>query len=186
VQYARLTARLTAYIKERVPSVRDSEIADILACMDLRTLRRGERFYEPGRPPEFGLLLTGCVRVYGGKVTFDFVFPCGALVTWIEPELISVECMTRSEIAVWPADIRFTWATLRTEWAQAVLAGIERIARLQQRHVALLYEKGENRYVHALRLFPVRARIALYQLASFIKMTPQSLSRIRAKIARRR
>ena len=185
MQYARLIAPITAYIKERVPTARDSEIANILASMDLRTLRRGERFYEPGRRSEFGLLLTGCVRVYSGKVTYNFAFPIAPLMPFISPAELTIECMTRCEIAVWPAELRFTWADLREEWAQAVLGGIERETKQHMSHLALLFERGSERYQRAVRLFPSRARIPLYQLASFLKMTPQSLSRIRAKIARR-
>ncbi|WP_437714078.1 Crp/Fnr family transcriptional regulator [Sorangium sp. So ce448] len=180
----------------RVP---EEEIRYFLGLTRRVRLDRGELMTRAGeRPRDFGLVLSGLVRKFyvtprGRDVTRGFAME-GELVGAYAALLgkcasqLSVQALEGSSVLVVEFeaferlyDRHPSWNTLGRRVAEALF--VER----EQRAAELLTLSAEQRYETLLARSPALAeRVPQYQIASYLGITPVSLSRIRARRAQRR
>lgn len=157
-----------------------------------RTFRAGEYFSEAGRvAQEIGFVVEGVFRVCyfdreGREITKYFLDEGNFVVDLPSyqfrlPSAEYVQAVTAAEVLVFPARAWQALAATIADWPRAETALIsrallEKVARLRP----LVEENATARYRGFLARFPGLAnRIPLAYLASYLGITPQSLSRIR-------
>jgi len=187
------------YIRERIdPPQR--EIDQLIARMKTRTLQRGENFCEMGQEHhELGLLLKGKMRVFtlsedGDDLTMDFIFPVNpvaslAAATMGEPSRVTIVALEECELGVWPFGIRDELiAHGDRSWMKLIQMELDAVFRRKSQFVISRQSKdAAARYREALKMFPPSAmKLPQYHLASYLGILPQSLSRIRARLSRKK
>ncbi|WP_276134721.1 Crp/Fnr family transcriptional regulator [Polluticoccus soli] len=182
-------------IKKRI-SVSNEEIERFLHLWEVREFKRNELILKAGVIPKFSIfVIKGCLRQFfvndegaesivyfaeerhfigdlpalRNKVSSDFNFqaiePCVLLT-------ISSENWERSFQL-------FPW------WAEAHIKGYQKWATLMQQQMAdMQLRSGEERYLDLLKKRPgLFQRVPQHFIASYLGLSPESLSRIRKKLA---
>lgn len=189
---------LRAYLHRFIPSLSDAAWTPLEAALRPCHLARGAHFVEAGqRRPEVGLLLHGACRLYyprpdGEERTTYFFFENHLLADYPgcltgQASQLSIQALTDCELLV------FDYAVLRRlydEWPV-----YERFGRLLAEYHLL---GTDARLVEQLTLSPearyrallssgktkIMERIPQHLVANYLGITPVSLSRIRARVAR--
>lgn len=97
---------------------------------------------------------------------------------------MAIAAITPCRLTVWPFD---AWTALHDRHAEWQKCG-RRIAetlyvRKEQREISFLLQDAENRYRTMLAMFPATlAEVPQYDLASYLGIRPQSLSRLRRRL----
>jgi CRP-like cAMP-binding protein len=180
--------------------VRVSELAaSDLAVLDgarTRTCVRGASFLEAGdRAVDCGIVLAGVMREYypladGREANRNFAGPgdgVGSLSDLIsgEPSKSSVMAETDARIVVFPWGVLHDAAQRMPAWNRFVASITERLyVAKARREYELLALDAEARYVQFRKRFAALENdIALRQVASYVGITPEHLSRLRRRIA---
>lgn len=179
------------YIRSR-RTFPDAEVEWLLSRMKVRVIERGAAFCRMGDVHhEIGILLSGLARVFaisgdGEEVTLDFVFPVDLIAavdaaTAETPSQVTIEMLETSSVAVWPFEIRKEAARRHPDWIDFNRIELENLFRRKNRYArALQTQDAATRYRDWVDGHPGAAnRIPQYLIASYLGITPQSLSRIR-------
>jgi len=185
---------LSGYLN-RISPLAPADLAALDAGTRVHSYARGTSFLAAGdRAVECGIVLAGVMREYypladGREVTRNFAGPgdgVGSLSDLIsgEPSRSSVEAETDARVA------QFPWRTLReaadrsTAWSRFLAATTERLYLVKaRREYELLALDAEARYVQFRRRFAaIEDAIALRQVASYVGITPEHLSRLRRRL----
>jgi CRP/FNR family transcriptional regulator, anaerobic regulatory protein len=175
----------------------DAQVHAFVALSQPLTLAKGEYFLREGSVcKHMAYIAEGCVRYYyleakGDEHTGQFFFERG----WIGD---FASCITRRPSvqnfqALESCTIyQFLWADIEALYATD--AAFERFGRklaegvvigAQQRTASLLKQTAEERYLDVLHHRPkVMARVPLLLIASYLGIQPESLSRLRARLAK--
>jgi CRP-like cAMP-binding protein len=159
-----------------------------------KNIRKGEYFSEAGRvASELGLLVKGisrsCYRNNEGLecnkyffMTAQWTGAFGSLFSG-QPSQTSIQALTDCTLLV--AD----FATIRNLYEMH--PPIERLCRLmaeqlyavkEKKEIEMVFVRPEERYFLFLKEFPeLETLIPQYQIATYLNITPQQLSRIRSK-----
>ena len=190
---------LRAYLHRFVPSLTDADWQPLAQALRPRHLVRGEHFVQAGEHrPELALLLRGSCRLYypradGEERTTYFFFENHLMGDYPgclngQPSQLSIQVLTEAEMVV------FDYAVLRQLYEERPV--YERFGRL----VAEYHMLGTDaRLVEQLMLSPeeryrallssgknkILERIPQHLVANYLGVTPVSLSRIRARVARK-
>ncbi|MGZ4036900.1 MAG: Crp/Fnr family transcriptional regulator [Bacteroidia bacterium] len=183
-------------LRKRV-TVPEEEMKKFLELWELKSVKKSELILRAGQTPGFSVfVLEGCLRQYTvsekgeesivyfaeerhfigdmpalrNKIPSDFNFqatePCSLLT-------LSGENWEKSLV-------QFPW------WAQAHLTGYQKWALIMQQQMADMQVKsGEERYLDLFRKRPALfQRVPQHFIASYLGLSPETLSRIRKKSAR--
>jgi CRP-like cAMP-binding protein len=181
-------------IQKRV-KVSEEEIAEFLKLWKFKTFKRNEFILRAGEVPKFSIFVSkGCLRQYivneAGEESIVYFAEerhfIGDLPA-IRERTVSVynfqsieecELLTISAENWELAFIKFPW------WAQAHLTGYQKWAALLQKQLSELHTlTGETRYLNLLKARPLLfQRVPQHYIASFLGLSPETLSRIRKKI----
>lgn len=162
-------------------------------------LRKGDFFVRPGqRVTRFAIVLEGLVRHYyvgaDGKESvkafrgpFEFTAPYAELIQG-KPSRTFIQALDETKL------LAFEWAELETRAKDSVelLRVLRRFAEAQfaikeQREYDFLQLSAEERYLQFCRERKEHLEhVPLHQVASYVGITPVALSRIRARLARKR
>ncbi len=186
---------LRAYI-HRFVLLTDDEWKPLAAALTMRQLRRKQDFITQGAvAPELALALSGACRLYytrpnGEERTTYFFFEnhlIGSYESCLtgQPSLFSIQALVPTELVALP------YAVLRGLYDAFPV--YERFGRLlaeyhllgtDARLAELLLLSPEERYRALLRSHKTKipARIPQHYIASYLGITPVSLSRIRARV----
>ncbi|WP_375417043.1 Crp/Fnr family transcriptional regulator [uncultured Hymenobacter sp.] len=190
---------LRAYLLRFVPELTAADWQPFAEALRSRHLARGEHFVQAGEyRPELALLLSGACRLYyprpdGEERTTYFFFENHLLADYSgcltgRPSQLSIQALTDTELTV------FDYAVLRRLYDKRPV--YERFGRLvaeyhllgtDARLVEQLLLSPEERYRALLTSGKTKIleRIPQHLVANYLGITPVSLSRIRARVARR-
>lgn len=182
------------------------ELADVpeagLARLDplVRRVRiaEGGFFARAGeRRTDLAFIVSGLIRCFhvneDGKEYTKHFFREGSFLAATTPSELGRECEHDFQ-ALEPTellrfDLRDALAILsgHPSWAEANARAMERVHRIEERRVrALMLDDAQARYLQFLADFPgLEARLKQFHVASYIGVTPVSLSRLRARLRRR-
>lgn len=193
-----MSSQLRAWFEKFGP-LPEAAWAALLPQVQARTLARHEAFVQPGDQHLYiGFLLSGTARQFyllpdGTERTTYFFFQHDVLADYRscvlgQPAALTIEALTPCELLVFPyATLRHlydafpAWERIGRRIGEYVLAGLE--ARL----VELLTLSPEERYralVAATAKRKILDQIPQHFVAAYLGITPVSLSRIRARLAR--
>jgi len=190
---------LRAHLLQFVPALTEEEWAPLAAALRPLHLRRGEHFVQAGEyRPQLALVLSGACRVYytrpdGDERTIYFFFEPHLLGDYAscligEPSQAGIQALVDTELVV------FDYAVLRHLYEAFPV--YERFGRLLaeylylgvgERMVDLLLRTPAERYLDLLTSgkHKILERIPQSLIANYLGITPVSLSRIRARVARK-
>lgn len=184
-----------AFLRSRRADIPKSEIDWLTSRMKVRVMEPADTFCRLGdETHDLGLLLSGLLRVYtisedGSEATLDFIFPV-AIAAAVEaattntPSQVTIEAIETSSIAVWPFSIGDEAVARHPSWNDLMRVELEDLFRRKNRYArALLTKDAATRYQEWLEAYPKGIpRIPQYLVASYLGITPQSLSRIRTQL----
>jgi CRP-like cAMP-binding protein len=182
-------------LMRRIGPLADADLAAVEVHLRVRRLTRGEAFLRPGdRAVECGTILSGMIREYflladGREVTRWFAGPgdnvgslSDLLVAAPARSSVVAEVATRVVVLPWP---RFRAITdQRPAWAHVLARITERLYLAKAaREYELLALDAEARYLRFRTQYAaLEPAIALRQVASYVGITPEHLSRLRRRL----
>ena len=173
------------------------EAQAISSLIQIKKFKKGEILLKEGmisRTSYFNL--KGCVRMYynlkeGEKTTFfytenQFILSMSSF-THGTPSNHFLECTEESHLAIIPYDLEIEllkrFPKIQT-FTKAVLE--KELGNYQEMLSAYIISSPEQRYLNVLKNNPtLLQRVPLFQLATFIGVQPESLSRLRNRLAKR-
>ena len=174
----------------------EDEIAWHRSLGQVRRLLKGDIFCEIGQSRhEVALVLRGIVQSYtvtssGDRVVFDLLFPGGILLALDtaardRPSEVCFEALTPCEIVVWPYELRKTMNRRHPAWAQLETRLTEAAyTRKNRRYITGETLNATERYAYLDVEFPPTWRgVPQHILASYLRITPQHLSRLKRRAA---
>lgn len=189
---------LRAYLHRFVPGLTEQEWAPLAAVLRTERLGRGAHFVQAGQQrPTLALVLSGALRLYyprpdGEERTTYFFFENHLMGDYPgcltgRPSQLSIQALTDTELLV------FDYAVLRGLFDRFPV--YERFGRLVAEYHLLgtdarlteqLLLSPEERYraLLASGKTKILERIPQHLVANYLGITPVSLSRIRARVAR--
>ncbi|MGZ6298633.1 MAG: Crp/Fnr family transcriptional regulator [Parachlamydiaceae bacterium] len=139
----------------------------------------------------------GLFRYYleheGNDITKDFAVDilnpfCTAYTSFMlqKPSEIWIEALETSEVWIWKRSDVLPLFQEHPLWSRLAKGMIDQLFfRKEKKEIELLKFSAEERYRHFLVDFPgVSQRVPQYHIATYLGITPESLSRIRSKFNR--
>lgn len=189
---------LRTYLLERA-ALTDSDLAFILDKFAPRTLAAGEFLQRAGDVSQFAaFVVSGCLRSYvidsRGK---EHIVQFGPETWWLtdpkslatgEPSQFYMDAVEDSTILVIDGPAHDLIVASIPEYAAAHRTGLQkRTAAMNERIVSAMSATAEERYLEFLKTYPsVATRVPQWMQASYLGVTPETVSRIRRKLARQK
>ena len=191
-----LLAQLRTY-SDQLVKLPEDEWAHFAGIMQAASFGKGEHLLEIGQVCDHVCFLgTGLVRAYrihdGEDLTEQFFFESNYATEYESfltrtPSSVGLQAMEPCTL------LRFNYHDLQGVYASSPMA--ERMGRLIAEHIftgssrrtrSLLFDRPEQRYLALIKERPkVMARVPQKYIASYLGLKPESLSRIRARLAKR-
>lgn len=104
-----------------------------------------------------------------------------------EPVQLFIDCLEDSEVIIFNRDFLFKADLPKEKIIQNAQLLYRRIAKLQRRVLLLMASPAIDRYTYFLNTYPeLPNRVTQRMIASYLGITPQALSTIRRKIAKKK
>ena len=174
-----------------------SELDTLLSRFEERRLKKKTTILKAGKiAREVYLVIEGCLRLYYEKDGEDlsaYFFTDGMFAgaydsfTSQQPSRHFIEAIEDSTILAIPYK---EWISLYSEipWMNEFVRKVieQRFIALHQLFTSYILDSPEERYIHLLKNHPdLINRVPQHQLATFLGITPVSLSRIRNRVAKK-
>jgi CRP-like cAMP-binding protein len=175
--------------------VPEGEYEPFLALWEWRSFKKNEFIMRAGEVPAFSIfVLKGCLRQYIiGESGDEHIIYFAEERHWIGdlpamrngiPSAFYFQALEPCELLVITAEnwekvfVQFPW------WASAHITGYQKwAARMQQQQAEAISETAETRYLNLLKSKPALfQRVPQHYIASYLGVSPETLSRIRRKI----
>lgn len=146
---------------------------------------------------EMGFISKGSFRIYyllndGKEINIQFCFENEFLVDFEsflhqKPSLYYIQALEKSEIFTFDLKTLINGYNKSKNWERFGRTMAEKVASITAERVqSFLFMDGEERYIHLLKTQPqIFERVPLYQIASYLGLERESLSRLRKKIAKK-
>lgn len=188
---------LRAYLEARA-SFTPADMRFIRTMFLFRRLDAGEFLQRAGSVAQYSAFVTkGCLRTYTLDAKGKEHIVKFAPETWWVTDVISISSGTPSEYffqALEPSEVLLidlqsheTLVERLPGYAAAYRAGLQKHAAAKdKRIVSSLSASAHDRYLQFLETYPsLLTRIPQWMLASYLGVTPETVSRIRRKLARK-
>jgi CRP-like cAMP-binding protein len=188
---------LRVYLEARA-AFSDEDLAFVRSLFLFKRLRAGEFLQRAGDVTRYAAFVaTGCLRNYAidpkGK---DHIVQFAPETWWLadatslnnrSPSLYFVDAIEDSELLLIDGPSHQKLVDHIPSYAAAFRTGLQRHAAAKdQRIVSSLSASAEERYLEFLRVYPsIAVRVPQSMLASYLGMTPETVSRIRRRLARK-
>jgi CRP-like cAMP-binding protein len=179
------------YIGTRV-EISDRQWEELEKFLVFKHVKHGELMVEPGQIIAHGFfVMKGCLRNYIIKDDKEHILQFAPENWWIganyavavpQPAFVYIDAVEDSKIALYNND--FVYKLLDTvpgfmEMRQELQQN--QFRNLEKRVLLLLSSSAEERYTYFLNTYPnLSVRLPQKMIASYLGMTPQSLSRVRS------
>jgi CRP-like cAMP-binding protein len=186
---------IAAYLG-RFAALRKADIERLVAQGRSRVLEPGDSFCRQGQQAhEVGFIQSGIVRYFvtlpdGEESTKDFSFSGSFTLSFgsaasQRPAQVAIAAVVRTELRVWPYQVLLDLYDSDIAWQKVGRRVAELLyVRKEQRELSFLLLDAEARYRQMLAQFgPQADAIPQYFLASYLGVRPQSLSRLKRRIA---
>ena len=192
---AETVADIAAYLG-RFAALRVADIERFVAQGRSRVLAAGDSFCRLRQPThEVGFIQSGIVRYFvtlpdGNESTKDFSFKGSFTLSFgsaasQRPAQVAIAAVVRTELLVWPYPVLLNLYESDIEWQKVGRRVAELLyVRKEQRELSFLLLDAEARLRQMRAQFGTQAdAIPQYFLASYLGLRPQSLSRLKRRIA---
>jgi CRP-like cAMP-binding protein len=169
----------------------------VRASVSLRRVKKGEALQRAGDIATHGFFVAaGCLRSYsidekGREHVLRFA-PEGWWLTDFksmrdqEPSTYFVDALEASEVVAMPGEAHPRFLEAIPGYAAAFAAGLLKMHEARERRLLeSMSATAEQRYLSFLETYPsIARRVPQHMLASYLGITPETLSRLRAQLAR--
>lgn len=176
--------------------VTGEEFAEYAALCEIRNYKKNDHVFRQGEIPRFNIFIAkGCMRTYyvgedGTERTTYFAeegYWTGDLESMrsAKPTQQNIQALEDTETVILTRD-RWEYCYQKFAWIQEIHAiGQQRRAAKLTEHIGrLLTDSPETNYVRLLQERPkLLQRVPQYYIASYLGITPETLSRIRKKLS---
>lgn len=190
--------KFQSFIQKIVPEISEPELKNFSSKARKLELKKGELFVKEGEVCQQLLFIhKGLFRYYllheGNDFVKDFAIDtqnpfCTAYTSFMlqKPSEIWIEALEHSLVWSWDKSDVLSLFKNHPLWVRfAKLMADQLFYRKEKKEIELLKCSAETRYLHFLVDFPgVSQRIPQYHIASYLGITPESLSRIRSKLTK--
>ncbi len=189
---------LTLFLHKVAPALNEEDIKAFSSKAKKKEFQKGELFVKEGEICHTLLFIQkGIFRYYilheGNDFTKDFAVDnqnpfCTAYTSFFrkDPSKIWLEALEHCLVYSWDSkDINPLFQD-HPKWLSFSKAMADKLFfRKEQKEIELIKCSAEERYQHFLRDFPgLSQRVSQYHIASYLGIAPESLSRIRSKLAK--
>lgn len=187
-----------SFVRKIIP-IKDNDIISFCSNSKKLVFQKGQLFVREGETCSKLLFIhRGLLRYYilhdGNEFTKDFAVDtqnpfCTAYTSFMlqKPSEIWIEAVEPCEVSVW--DRAYVQPLFQDHplWVRFAKTMAELLFyRKEQKEIELLKCSAEERYQRFLADFPgLSQRVPQYHIATYLGITPESLSRIRSKLAKR-
>lgn len=173
----------------------DQELNQIADAFKMLQIKRSGYFLEEGQvSTKMGFLERGSMRLFYDstikEVCNDFFFEnsiVGSLASFLTgaPSIVNIAALEDCEILTIGKEDVFQLMKVCKPFSNLVNFVVqEQFVRAEKREAELLKFQPEERYLHLLEIHPkIFNRIPLYYIASYLNITPETLSRYRKKFS---
>ena len=186
---------LLEYIKKSTP-LSDQMANDLKAIAIVKNVEKGEIVLQENSSKRIQIFVaSGCLRSFyktenGKEHTLQFAIKnwwIGDYITLFKNEdtIMSIESLSHSKIIIFDQTKLESFYTKYPELGTVQRKGLEnRIASLQKRILGLLALSAKEKYQRFVNEYEIFEKvIPNFQIASYLGITPESLSRVRKELA---
>jgi len=185
------------YLKERLP-ITDEQAKEATSCLKSKTFKKGAILLTPGdlRSDNYfineGLLRYFSIDEKGKEHIIQF-----APENWMlsdrnssvfnEPSIFFIDAIENTEVLIVPSDFYVDIQKLLPHILELNILMLHNSIRFMQKRInMLLSATAEERYLDFIKLYPnLTLRIPQWMIASYLGITPESLSRVRKDLAKK-
>lgn len=190
-------SQLIRYLKS-IADIPEDELEIVKKNVRIKHLKKGELFIKAGEVPDIsGFIYKGLMRVFyidknGRDYTklfnkeFDFITSYAAFIERSESHL-NVEALEDTTVFVIDYDTFKMFIERHPCWLTIYSRSLEKFYVIKERREGyLLWYDAKERYCQFLKDFPgLEKRVKQYYIASYLGISPVSLSRLRASFLKR-
>jgi CRP-like cAMP-binding protein len=188
---------LARHLRQRV-HLTDEQLALVLGKVELRELKKKERFLEIGEVCRYeAYIYQGCMRAaYVDEQAHEHVVQFGFEDWWMadmmsfltgQPSTSFIEALENCRLLLIERKDAELLYDLVPPFERAFRLLVQNaFISLQQRVLERMSQGAEERYTHLIKKYPqLELRIAQHHIASYLGITPEALSRIRKGLVER-
>ncbi|UCA62078.1 Crp/Fnr family transcriptional regulator [Chryseobacterium rhizoplanae] len=192
-----MTEPLQKHIREYV-DISDEKLEKYCSAFTLRKIKKKEFLLTEGSVCEFeGFIVKGCFKVFHtDRNAYEQILYFGIENWWISdidsfvnriPSKLTIQALEDSEILLISKENKEKLYQEMPEVEKLMRLKFQRsIIALQRRILDNLSKSSEERYIEFLQDYPQTAhRLTNIQIAAYLGVTPESLSRVRRKIVKK-
>lgn len=187
----------TKYLKTKA-SISETEFQGLIKKVEFRDIAKGEVLLRPGEVGNYSFFVEkGILRSYAiDLVGKEHIIQFGTE-SWIvadrssaffnEPSDLFIDAIEESTVALIDSDFINLASEISTTFRNYNQIALQNHIRHQQKRISLLLSAdAEARYLNFIKLYPNLAkRVPQWMIASYLGITPESLSRVRKELARK-
>lgn len=192
-----MSARFALYLKNRL-SISDEQAAEAVSCLKTKSFKKGEIILHAGsKKSEMYFINSGLLRYYSidekGKehvIQFapeDWMLSDRDTAVFGEPSSFFIDAIEDTEVVVVQKDFFPAIQSIVPEILQLNISMLHNSIRFMQKRInMLLSATAEERYLDFIKLYPnLTLRVPQWMIASYLGVTPESLSRVRKDLAKK-
>lgn len=187
----------TKYLKKKA-NVSDTEFQELIKKVEFREVAKGQILLRPGEVckhsffVEKGLLRSFTIDLSGKEHIIQFgsenwIVSDRSSVFFHEASDLFIDAIEDSTVALIDSDFINLASEISVSYAEYNQMALQNHIRHQQKRINLLLSAhAETRYMDFIKLYPdLMLRVPQWMIASYLGITPESLSRVRKELARK-
>lgn len=192
-----MVEKFAAYLKNRMP-ITQEQAAEAVSCLKTKQIKKGQFLLSPGDlRSEAYFVNSGLLRYYSvdekGKehvIQFapeDWMLSDRDTTVFNEPAFFFIDAIEDTEVVVVNQDFFPAIKHIIPEILELNILMLHNSIRFMQKRInMLLSATAEERYLDFIKLYPnLTLRVPQWMIASYLGITPESLSRVRKDLAKR-
>jgi CRP-like cAMP-binding protein len=185
------------YLQQRL-AITSEEAQEAVSCLMTKTFKKGEIILRPGDlKSEMYFVNNGLLRCYSidekGKehiIQFapeDWMMSERSSAIFNEPSLFYIDAIEDTEAVLVKKDFFPAIQTIVPKILELNILMLHNSIRFMQKRIdMLLGATAEDRYLDFIKLYPnLTLRVPQWMIASYLGITPESLSRVRKDLAKK-
>lgn len=190
-----MLAKFSQYLQKRL-SITDDQAAEAVSCLKTKLIKKGQVLLSPGDlKSEAYFVNSGLLRYFSidekGKehiIQFapeDWMMSDRDTTVFNEPSVFYIDAIEDTEVVIVKKDFFPAIKNIVPEILELNILMLHNSIRFMQKRLnMLLSATAEERYLDFIKLYPnLTLRVPQWMIASYLGVTPESLSRVRKDLA---